>query len=131
MKHLKSLNLSLQQKQQLSQMRTEMRSKTAPIKSQLQVRRSELRALWLAKSPSRSAIVAKHNELDVLRRQLRDARIDFRLRVLKMLTPQQRAKLQADLAARPPRGKARGKGRGKGWRRGGGWAGQGWPELNP
>lgn len=103
--HLKSLNLSQQQQQQISQMRSNMVTKTAPLRAQLEVKRAELRSLWLATTPNRGAIVAKHSEVDGLRRQLRNARIDFRLKVFSVLTPQQRSQLQTSLAARPQQGK--------------------------
>lgn len=102
---LKSLNLSAQQSQQIGQLRSTMITRTAPIKAQLQVKGAELRALWAAPNPNRAAIVAKHNEVDALRRQLRDARIDFRLHLFRVLTPQQRAQLQSAQASRQNRGK--------------------------
>lgn len=123
--HLKSLNLSQQQQQQISQLRSNTVTKVAPLRAQLRVKRAELRSLWLATSPNRGAIVAKHNEVDALRRQLRDARIDFRLKVLNVLTPQQRSQFQSALAARPQQGKrlSQRRGRGKSHRFGGGGGG--------
>jgi len=118
MGHLKSLNLTAPQLQQISQLRADMLAKTAPARAQLQVKHAELRTLWLAKSPSRAAIIAKHNEIDTLERQLRNARIDLRLNVFKVLTPQQRSQLQAGLAAGPRGGKGWGRGPGKGRGRG-------------
>lgn len=123
MRAVKSLDLSTDQIQKISQARASMVSKIAPVRAQIDVKRAELRALWQAKSPSRRAIIAKHNEIDALHRQVRDARIDFKLRVYSFLTPQQRSKVQQAAAKRGGWGRGRGgpgRGRGPGPGRGGG-----------
>ena len=117
MKHLKSVNLTPPQIQKIRQLRVDMVTKVAPLRAQLGARKAELRELWLAKTPSRGAIVAKHSAIDALGQKIRDARIDFKLRVLALLTPQQRTQLKSSVAAGPPRGKG-GKALGKRGKRG-------------
>ena len=90
MRAIKALDLSMEQVQGIARVRADMIVKTAPLQAQLQVKELELRNLWLAATPDRRAIVAKHNEIDALRRQVRDARIDFRLGVYQVLTTAQR-----------------------------------------
>ena len=127
MRHVKGLDLSAQQRQKVGELRVAMITKTAPVKAQVEVKRAELRQLWQAKSPSKQAIVRKMNEIDALHRQLRDARVDFRLGVIAVLTPAQRAKLQSAIAAGPRFHSKRGK-RGKRGQRffGGPRQGPGW-----
>lgn len=116
MRHVKSLNLSSSQIQKIGQLRTEMVSKVAPLRAQIDVKRAELRTLWQTSSPNRRSIVAKHNEIDAIHRQIRNHRIDFKIGVIGALTPAQRGELQKAIAAGPPygRGPHRGKGRGRG-----------------
>ena len=62
----------------------------------MQSLRQELHALWQAETPDREAILAKMEEMDAMRDSLRDARrqqrVDVRLSVLQVLTPEQREK---------------------------------------
>jgi Spy/CpxP family protein refolding chaperone len=113
-RHVETLDLSAAQVQKIAEARADMVVKTAPAKAQLQVKHYELRALWTSKAPERRAIVAKHDEIDALERQVRDARIDFKLRVIGVLTTAQRDRLQKSLEEAPFRGRGHGPGRGYG-----------------
>lgn len=115
------LDLTAEQQQRLAKLRAEHSAQMAETRAALQVKRTELRALWLADSPDRQAILAKQAEMEPLRAKLRQARVDHRLVVHTLLTPEQRVRW----ADRPGRGRGMGPGCGQGGRgRGlgsGGW----------
>jgi hypothetical protein len=54
------------------------------------IKRAELFLLWSADQPEKGKILAKQAEMNGLRAKLYEARVDFRLGALKVLTPQQR-----------------------------------------
>lgn len=89
------------------------------LREAIEARRAELQELWSAEAPDRTAILSKMEEIDALRDQIRDAhraeRVDFRIGMLEILTPEQRDKLaeRHELRRERPR-------RGPGGRRGGG-----------
>jgi Spy/CpxP family protein refolding chaperone len=112
------LDLSTAQQEQIAALRSTMEEQTAQTREALDEKRSEMHALWSAETPDRDAILAKQVEMDELRRELRTAHIDFRLAVRALLTPEQRAKLDAT------RGRGRGGRHGRGGR--GPGAGHGW-----
>jgi Spy/CpxP family protein refolding chaperone len=92
---LEALSLSAQQRQQVAALEAAQLQKVTPIRTQLGAKRSEMRVLWDAQSPDRKAILAKQAEMDALRKQLREFRVDFKLELLKVLTVEQKASLQA------------------------------------
>jgi Spy/CpxP family protein refolding chaperone len=105
------LGLTADQRREVGKLREAMRTKVSSVRDALRAKRDEMHKLWQAEAPDRAAIVAKHAEMDPLRQQIREVRIDFRLAVHKLLTPAQRAKLHKMKGRRGP-GWGRGKGPG-------------------
>jgi Spy/CpxP family protein refolding chaperone len=105
------LNLTDQQRQQIDQLREAAVMQSAPLRAPMAQKRDELRALWRADQPDKSAIAQKEAELDTLRAQQRAIWIDFRIQVHGLLTPEQRSQW-ADRGGP-------GMGRGHGFRHGG------------
>ncbi len=97
------LDLSSEQRTEMERLRLEMQQDTLELREQLRQKHEELRALWTVDEPSKKAILAKHRELEPLMKKLRDRRIDFRLAVHNLLTPEQRAQM-AQMAKRGSRG---------------------------
>ena len=130
MRAVKSLDPSTDQVRRISELRSAMHVKVAPLEAQLEVKRHELHALWQAKRPNRGAILAKQGEMDGLRSKIRVARTDFRLGVLGVLSAQQRQQLRTTMEQRrawggPGKGAGRwGKGAGR-WGKGPGRGGKG------
>jgi len=94
-------NLTAEQTDKLTQLRTQRDQQAAPIRNEMIAKRAELRNLWLQTNPDEAAIKAKHQEINDLRAQLQDVMTEYRLQVGKVLTPEQRAQLQS---SRPGKG---------------------------
>ena len=90
----KALNLSQDQIHKLKQIREEFRSATEQSRTELKSKRQELIKLWAADEPSAAAIKSLQEDMDAPRKQIRDAAIDGGVAALKVLTPDQRAKLR-------------------------------------
>jgi len=121
-------NLGPELQAQIFAMRASHRAKMASTRATLDVKRAEMRVLWVSNKPSRKAILDKHAEMNVLRQNLREARVDFRLSVHKLLSPEQRAmffsKRGNAWGGKGGKGGRAGRGMGGGWGQGAGW-GQG------
>jgi Spy/CpxP family protein refolding chaperone len=90
----KRLNLTPDQKEKLKGLREGMKSRVHPLREQLRAKRLELKLLWRKDAPDRATIMAKMHEMDELRKQLREARVDFRLGMNTLLTPTQRIQME-------------------------------------
>jgi protein CpxP len=66
-----------------------------PLHDEMFSKRGDLRLLWLEKSPDAAKIAAKRKEINSLRDQMEEKRDAHRLQVYNILTPEQRAKVQA------------------------------------
>lgn len=115
------LDLSAGQQKQLSDLRDASDRKVLALRNDMFAKSTELRQLWQAKDPDRKAIQEKQGEVDQIRKQMQDARTEFHLAALKVLTPEQREKLQA--SGGPGFGSGWGRGRGGGMGGMGGWGG--------
>jgi Spy/CpxP family protein refolding chaperone len=117
------LELTVEQKAQLDAMRDAQFNKIAPLREQMFAKRDAVRKLWLEPNPDQAKIQAAQQEMRTLRDQLQDEMTVFRLEALKVLTPEQREKLQS--AAPAGRGFGRGRGMGPGGCAGGNCPGGG------
>ena len=126
---LAALDLNAAQQKKIDELRAAHNQRLSDLRARLDVLRSEMAELWRADRPNRKAILAKHMEMDVLRRQMRDERVDFRLAVMDLLTTDQLERLKTWRGRRGP-GRGRGLGpcgQGMGWGHGrGGGRGPGW-----
>jgi len=100
----KELGLSQDQIQQLKQLRDQFKAATEQARTELQTKRQEMVKLWAADEPNATAIKSLAAEMDVLRAQIRDAGVDHGIAALKVLTPDQRAKLREMIKNRPRTG---------------------------
>jgi len=107
------LNLTAEQTEQISALRLAHLKEIQPTRNSLNSKRSELRLLWLEKTPDQQKIMAVNQEFRALRDQLQDKMTSHRLAIRKVLTPEQQAKFQTY-------GLGRGYGSGKGMRGQGG-----------
>ena len=105
-----ALDLTTEQKVEIQKLRAEMIEDLAPTKAKLGELREQMRKLWEADNPSKKKIMAKHAEMDTYRNKIRARKVQFRLDVLNLLTPDQRAKLKQLKAKRGKRAKRGGRG---------------------
>jgi len=91
---LKGLAPTPQQRQKLVELRATLIRKTANLRADLAIKRGELGLLWQADQPNRGAILAKQAEMAGIKAKLREAHVDMKLGVLRLLTPQQRELLK-------------------------------------
>jgi hypothetical protein len=128
---LAALDLTAAQQKKIAELRAGLNERLSDLQTRLDAKRSEMAELWRAQRPDRKAILAKHEEMDVLRQQIREEGVDFRLAAMDLLTTDQLKQLKTWRGRRVP-GKGRGLGpcgRGMGWGHGGGrgrGAGGGW-----
>ena len=126
MRHLEQLGLSAEQNTQVQELRQQFQAQVAPLREQMRTERRAMRELWQSDSPDRAAILAQHNVIAEIHEQMAVARIDFRLAVLQILTPEQKSQLQEMRSNGPRHGRGfrggRGHGRGGRGQRGAGAA---------
>ncbi|MHB9096253.1 MAG: Spy/CpxP family protein refolding chaperone [Syntrophales bacterium] len=116
------VELTAEQKAQIQAMRDAQFKETASLREQMFAKRDEVRKLWLAPNPDQAQITAAQQEMRSLRDQIQDKMTAFRLEALKVLTPEQREKLNSAVAGR---GFGPGRSFGPGARSGGGCPGCG------
>jgi len=90
----KKLNLTAEQKAKLDILRGECKKETQPLREQMMVKRTELRALWLENNPDAEKIKAAQKDMNLLRDQMMDKITTYRLSTLALLTAEQKAELQ-------------------------------------
>jgi Spy/CpxP family protein refolding chaperone len=103
---LERLGLDEVQQKQIEALRAEHLARVEPVRVKLDGLRAELQALWQAERPDRGALLAKQADMEIQRQALREARVDLRLEVLRLLTPEQRARAAEFMKDRPGRGKS-------------------------
>ena len=111
--------LTEEQHEQMDELRMNHLKKTMPMQTDLQIKEMELAALWRAEELSSKAIVGKVKEISALRGKLQLERVNHKLAMYNILTPEQRQRAHRFLG----RGHGR-KGR-RGMRRGMGMRGMG------
>ena len=110
----KALNLSTEQQAKIEDLRKEMEQDIASLRAALEEKEKRLFELWNAASPNRVAILAADAEIAPLRQKIHQREIEFRLDVLGILTPAQRAEHQQMMKDRGDHGHGFGPGWGMG-----------------
>lgn len=90
-----ALNLSAEQSEQIQSLRVAHLKEIQPLRNSLYAKSQELKLLWLEKTPDQEKIQAATREIRAIRDQITDKSIQHRLAVMKVLTPEQQAKLQS------------------------------------
>ncbi len=83
-------NLTDAQREQIRALRLKHLKEVLPVESELRVKKLELAGLWDAEKLDTKAIVAKVKEIGELRNKLELARVQHKIEVYKLLTPEQR-----------------------------------------
>jgi zinc resistance-associated protein len=79
-----AMNLNPEQAGKLFDLKHKFMNDTAELRKKMVVKRAELAALWKADKPDEKAIVAKQKELNVLRGQMQEKSVAFRLEARKI-----------------------------------------------
>ncbi len=95
------LNLTTEQTAKINALREVHLKDVKPIQDKMFSKRGDLRLLWLQKNPDQEKIVQTQKEIRTLRDQMQDKKDNYRLKMFKVLTPEQKEKLNA---YRPGRG---------------------------
>jgi Spy/CpxP family protein refolding chaperone len=90
---LRNVDLTEDQRTQLEALRDEHQAEMKPLKQELKTKRQQLHQLWTAEVIDEGAIWALDAEMVPLRQQMHQERLEQRLQVMNLLTPEQRAQL--------------------------------------
>ncbi|MBM3314864.1 periplasmic heavy metal sensor, partial [candidate division WOR-3 bacterium] len=82
--------LTAEQLQRIDSLRVGQLREVLPLQTDLEVKEIELDALWRAEELSANRIVAKVREISDIRGRLQLARVNHRLAMYRLLTPEQR-----------------------------------------
>jgi protein CpxP len=121
---LDGVTLTEAQEAEMAALREEMQEQTKGLHEQTRELHKQMHDLWQVDSPDGAAIKALQKKIHNLHGQMENISIDFRLEMLAILTPEQRAELRAQMAERAEkRGSKKGFGKGNGQGRGPGSGG--------
>lgn len=96
------LNLTAEQATQVKALRETHWREMKPLQEKMFAKRDELRKLWLEPNPDEAKIMAAQKEMRSLRDQMEDRMTAYRLDAVKVLTPEQKAKLGSFMDGRIP-----------------------------
>jgi Spy/CpxP family protein refolding chaperone len=101
------LNLTAEQNGKIQALRQAHLKDVQPLQTAMFEKRGELRNLWLEASPNEDKILKVNKDIQTIRTQLNEKATKYRLQMLNVLTPEQKAQVQS-------RGSGFGRGRGLG-----------------
>lgn len=118
-----ALQLTEQQQAAIRQIRDDAQKDAEPLIRKVRELRERMRLEWQSAEPDKGTLMALHEEIHKINGELGESRIETRLDVLHVLTPEQRATLKATMGQRLRDGSGRGQrgmkgGRGNGQGRG-------------
>jgi Spy/CpxP family protein refolding chaperone len=85
------MDLTDDQTEKINALRESLQKETAPLRTDLLKKSTEMKLLWMADEPDAGKIKALQKEILDLRGKMADKFTDYRLAVHKILTPEQRA----------------------------------------
>jgi len=93
-RYAQDLNLTTDQTTSIKALQDAHVKDVKPLQDKMFAKRGDLRLLWLEKNPNQDKIVGLQREIRGLRDQLDDKRTDLQFAIQKVLTPEQREKIQ-------------------------------------
>lgn len=81
-----------EQQKKIDELKLALEKELLPIEASLKVKEAELQQLMIADKPAKAAIEKKIDEIGALKTQIHKARVNNRLAVREILTPEQRVK---------------------------------------
>jgi Spy/CpxP family protein refolding chaperone len=125
------LGLDEAQQPQVQALVDQMHQNAAPSREQMGELFEQERALWTAGQVDTRALGEINDRMDALMSAERERQVDFRLALIQLLTPEQRARLAEMPLAGGPRGMGHGPGRGMGRGMGPGYGAGHGPGADP
>lgn len=90
----KYLNLTPEQTAEIRSLQENHWKDVKPLRDKMFAKRGDLRLAWLEKNPQQEKIVSLQREIRALRGQMQDKSTEFKFAVAKILTPEQKSKLE-------------------------------------
>ncbi len=109
------LQLTEQQQAAIKTIHEEARKDAEPLVKKVRELREKMRSEWQSAKPDKGTLMDLHEEIHKINGELGESRIETRLDVLNVLTPEQRATMKANMGKRMRDGEGRGA---KGMKRG-------------
>jgi Spy/CpxP family protein refolding chaperone len=109
MRGVERLELTAEQKTRIESFRADHKKATESLMDKEQALREKTRAAWQAAQPNEAAIMSLHREAHKVRGELAEYRIQLRLDIISVLTPEQRAEMQSFRSERRERRSGRGR----------------------
>jgi Spy/CpxP family protein refolding chaperone len=116
MRGLSRLDLTAEQKTRIEAIHEDHRKSTETLRKQARDLKEQMRGLWQATTPDEGAILFLHRQIHKIKGELAEYRIQMRIDVLAILTPEQRAEMRSFKEQRSERRKGRRSGLGRGRR---------------
>jgi len=91
---LPGLNLTAEQQARIRNLREAYREASKPLRERMIDKGRELRTLWLVQTPDRERIMSVQAKAQELRAQLREKEEEYLQEARRLLTPEQRARLE-------------------------------------
>ncbi|UCG44009.1 MAG: Spy/CpxP family protein refolding chaperone [candidate division WOR-3 bacterium] len=105
------LDLTGEQHKKIDDLKMKHIKEVMPLKTDLRIKQMELGALWRADELDEKKIIAKVKEISGLREKLQVAKVEQRLNMYKVLTPEQRNQARKFMMGRRGMGRMFGHGR--------------------
>ena len=109
MRWLKQLDISADQKVKIDALKANTKSTTEPLRDKLRTLKQQMRAAWQVDAPNKGNILSLHRKIHKIKGEIGKYRIQLRLDVFAILTPEQRAKTNSLRENRHERRGRRGK----------------------
>lgn len=90
----KYLNLTDDQTAKINALQKAHLKDIKPLQDEMFSKRGDLRILWLEKEPNQEKILTMQKEIRTIRDQMHDKATEFKVAVAKILTPEQKEKLE-------------------------------------
>jgi Spy/CpxP family protein refolding chaperone len=100
MRWLKHLNLTPEQQTKIEELREETEKVTKPLRETVWDLQEQMRSKWMVDKPNEGEILSLHRKIHKIRGELGAYRIQQRIDVISILTPEQRAQMQSIKADR-------------------------------
>jgi Spy/CpxP family protein refolding chaperone len=97
---LSKFNLSTEQQAKVNALQDKMDKDNKPTIKKLDALRAGMQKLWLADKPSEKSILKQQAKMAPLREKLRKRRVRFKLDVLALLNPEQKAQFKEYVKSR-------------------------------